>query len=252
MFHYVYKTTNSIDGKYYIGVHSSKSMDDSYLGSGHILKRAIKKHGTEAFTREIIFCAFSKEDAFAVEQELVTLEFTLDPNTYNICIGGKGHKGLSKRSRVVDIYDKDLNFVCSQPSYTVAAQYLGVSYGSMVRGACLNADLGKGSQVKGFYVCHNQSRPCKHDLSHLPIAKEAAVKALTGKKRPEHSKLMSELNEQRKDPTAYNFVHKTGLTFTGTRHELINEYPDHKINASELGMLIRGQYKSHRGWKLTP
>lgn len=252
MFHIVYKTTNKNDGKYYIGVHSTKKLDDSYLGSGHILKRAIKKNGVAAFTREILFCAFSKEAAFEVEREIVTLEFTLDPNTYNLCIGGRGHKGLTSRSRAVDIYDLDLKFICTKESYTVAAEYTDIKYSSSIIKACQNADLGKGSKAKGFYVCHQGGVPRKHNLDHLPKTLAASMASTTGKKRPEHSELMKELNEQRKDPTVYHFVHKSGAQFSGTRHELINAYPVHKINASELGMLIRGQYKSHRGWKLTP
>lgn len=252
MFHIVYKTTNSLNGKYYIGGHSTKTLSDSYLGSGHLLKRAIKKYGSEAFSREVLFCAFSKDAAFEVERELVTLEFTLDPNTYNLCIGGKGHRGLTKRSRVVDIYDRNFNFMCSKESYTIAAQFLGVKQAGSVREACKYAEQGRGSRVKDFYVCHNGGTPHKQNLDHMKRVQMASTTANTGKKRPEHSKLMNKLNEVRKDPTSYTFIRASGLTFIGTRHELIDTFPDHKISASELGMLIRGQYKSHRGWKLTP
>jgi hypothetical protein len=127
-----------------------------------------------------------------------------------------------------------------------------VKYPGTVKEACQYADDGKGSRVKDFYVCHEGSTPHKQDRERIKLAQAASVAANTGRKRPDHSKLMTQLNEQRKDPTIYQFTHNTGLTFLGTRHQLIETYPDHKISASELGMLIRGQYKSHRGWKLTP
>lgn len=41
----VYKTTNIINGKYYIGVHKTTNPNDSYLGSGKAIKEAIKKYG---------------------------------------------------------------------------------------------------------------------------------------------------------------------------------------------------------------
>lgn len=53
--HYiVYKTTNTITGRFYIGSHQTKKLDDGYLGSGKILKQSIKKHGKQHFQREII------------------------------------------------------------------------------------------------------------------------------------------------------------------------------------------------------
>ena len=38
----IYKITNLINGKFYIGKHKCKKLDDSYFGSGFALKSAIK------------------------------------------------------------------------------------------------------------------------------------------------------------------------------------------------------------------
>ena len=58
----IYKTTNLINGKIYVG--SDISNIPSYLGSGKILKCAIKKYGKDNFQKEILdICSFSmKED----------------------------------------------------------------------------------------------------------------------------------------------------------------------------------------------
>jgi hypothetical protein len=46
MKHYIYKTTNLINGKIYIGKRSHKNPEkDKYLGSGNVLKQAISKYG---------------------------------------------------------------------------------------------------------------------------------------------------------------------------------------------------------------
>lgn len=48
----IYKTTNLINGKIYIGQDSKNK--NGYLGSGQNIKRAIKKYGKQNFKKEII------------------------------------------------------------------------------------------------------------------------------------------------------------------------------------------------------
>lgn len=84
----VYKTTNLISGKIYIGVHGVKSLNDSYLGSGINLKKAIKKYGKGNFTRVTLFTFENELDAYNKEAEIVNIEFISRLDTYNSCVGG--------------------------------------------------------------------------------------------------------------------------------------------------------------------
>lgn len=43
----IYETTNLINGRIYIGAHKTNDINDSYLGSGKYLLKAVKKHGIE-------------------------------------------------------------------------------------------------------------------------------------------------------------------------------------------------------------
>ena len=45
----IYKTTNIINNMEYIGKRVTEDINDSYLGSGKHLKRAIKKYGIKNF-----------------------------------------------------------------------------------------------------------------------------------------------------------------------------------------------------------
>lgn len=92
MVHLVYKITNKINGHYYIGVHSTKNIEDGYMGSGTLIRRAVKKYGVRNFTREILFVFDTRDEAYAKEEELVNINLLQDPDCYNLVYGGNGPK----------------------------------------------------------------------------------------------------------------------------------------------------------------
>lgn len=84
----VYQTTNLINGKLYIGVHAAEKLDDGYLGSGTVMKRAIAAHGRDAFERKILAEVESAELMYAMEAQLVDEAFVARDDTYNMMVGG--------------------------------------------------------------------------------------------------------------------------------------------------------------------
>ena len=89
-YHFIYKTTNLLSGKYYIGMHSTDNLEDGYLGSGNLISRAIKKHGKENFIREILEFCSSREELKQRESEIVTLSEIAKKECMNLVVGGQG------------------------------------------------------------------------------------------------------------------------------------------------------------------
>lgn len=89
MFYTVYKITNKLNAKFYIGKHKTKNLDDGYMGSGKLIKDAIKKHGIDNFKKEILHVFETEDEMNEAEARLVVL----GENSYNLCPGGQGGFG---------------------------------------------------------------------------------------------------------------------------------------------------------------
>lgn len=91
MIGYIYKTTNKINQKIYIGKHQSSKYDERYFGSGKILRRAIEKYKIENFTNEIIDTAETDEELNNKEKYYIKYYKDLyGKNCYNLAKGGDG------------------------------------------------------------------------------------------------------------------------------------------------------------------
>lgn len=91
MYYTIYKVTNKVNGKFYIGAHQTENLDDGYLGSGTALKRAMEKHGKENFEKEILHVFDTPEEMW--EREMMLVE--VSDETYNLRKGGLFDLGMS-------------------------------------------------------------------------------------------------------------------------------------------------------------
>lgn len=99
----IYKTTNNINGKFYVGKDEKNNPD--YYGSGLILNRAIDKYGRDNFTKEILEVCSNKKELS--EREIYWID-KLNATTegYNIALGGAGGDTYSMNPDLEDIKEK--------------------------------------------------------------------------------------------------------------------------------------------------
>jgi group I intron endonuclease len=94
MFGYIYKTTNLVNGKIYVGKHASSFFDTTYIGSGKTLCKAIKKYGKKNFDCILIEAVENEADLNLREKYWIAKLNARDKNVgYNINEGGEGNPG---------------------------------------------------------------------------------------------------------------------------------------------------------------
>ena len=101
-YHFIYKTTNLINDKFYVGMHSTDDFEDGYVGSGKRLGYSVRKYGLENHKFEILEFLSSREELKKRESEVVNEELLADPLCMNLKFGGEGGwdhlNGLSRSS----------------------------------------------------------------------------------------------------------------------------------------------------------
>jgi predicted GIY-YIG superfamily endonuclease len=108
MKHKVYKITNLINGKFYIGVTKGTlntrllqhSKSNSYLG------RSIRRYGIEHFKIEEIHSFDNELDSYNKEAEIVNEEFLKRNDVYNLTLGGHGGFIYLNKNRL-NLYGKN-------------------------------------------------------------------------------------------------------------------------------------------------
>ena len=89
-YHYLYKTTNLINNKFYVGMHSTSNLEDGYLGSGLRLRRSIRKYGKENFKFDILEFFEDREKLIEAEINMVNSDLIKEELCMNIKEGGCG------------------------------------------------------------------------------------------------------------------------------------------------------------------
>lgn len=94
--HYVYRITNTRTREYYIGKRSCDCdpENDPYMGSGVLLKRKLRAHRDDDWTKEILCLAPTSEAALEIERALLASCWR-NSDCLNLDEGGRGRSSAS-------------------------------------------------------------------------------------------------------------------------------------------------------------
>lgn len=96
----IYKTVCKINEKIYVGQHKTEILEDGYLGSGKLIRRAISKYGVENFNREILEIVDTFDEARKKEEFYIQLYDSTNPIIgYNITKFAWGGQPITEEAR---------------------------------------------------------------------------------------------------------------------------------------------------------
>jgi len=119
-YHFTYLTINTINNKFYLGKHTTKNLNDGYIGSGNMFRNAIKKHGYLNFQHYRLQFFNTAKDAYLAEGLLITADVIKKYKDelkvcYNLRTGGFGGGGLSEESK--EKMSKAIKDALARPEY---------------------------------------------------------------------------------------------------------------------------------------
>lgn len=118
-YYFVYEITNKINGKTYIGCHETYNIDDCYMGSGKLIKKAISKYGIENFKKVILSYHGTRDEMFLKERNIIDAK----KPQYNLNIGGRGGFHYIN-SQKLNLYPEKRDAAYAKLSHTLRDKYL--------------------------------------------------------------------------------------------------------------------------------
>jgi hypothetical protein len=195
----IYKTTNLINGRIYVGKHHL--INSSYLGSGLLLDKAVKKYGKNNFKRDILEIC-SKEDVDEREIYWIKkLKATVRGIGYNLTKGGTGGDTFTNNPNKESTREK-LRKISTGKKHTEEAKKKisilrsgsgngmfgkiainrGISPSEITRAKLSSANKGKGKGIKRSEEIRRKISVSRTGIVHSAIHKQKISRTLLGRK----------------------------------------------------------------------
>ncbi len=154
-YHILYETTNLINGMKYVGIHSTRNINDGYLGSGRWLLRAVKKYSKDAFHRIILGFYDNYDELVAAEAKFVDQAYVDRSDTYNLVLGGGKHGFMFGKTIVHDMLGKNISVDCNDNNLA-SGKFVGITkneapykdhHGNIIHTSCNDSRIASGEIV---------------------------------------------------------------------------------------------------------
>lgn len=220
----IYKITNKIDGKQYIGQtvqniakRWTQHRSDALIRKNHTaLHRAMNKYGTENFSIKVLAHCNSMEEMNHRESYYIKLFNTLAPNGYNIALGGKNQRHSEETKKRLSNLKIGVK--------TGKTWNKGISPSPETIAKIAASSRGENNGMYGR----------KHSLE----AKDKIRKSRIGKFDPKVIAKLAKIN--RKPIICVN----SGKTYEST----VAASLDLGLNPKSINMVLKGKRKTHKGF----
>lgn len=182
----IYMTSRVFRGEVvrrYIGQHKLTGgvIEDGYLGSGNLLRHAIKKHGRSAFVREVLEVCYCREDLNRRELYWIDkFDAVGNPLFYNIAEGGNSTANTTRKQ--VNQYDLSGKFIATHRSVTEAAFVIGQNGAGNIAACCRGSS--KKVSAGGF------------QWRHASVGDTSDIDALPEKALPSNSRKVLQIDNE--------------------------------------------------------
>ncbi|MDD5649194.1 MAG: NUMOD3 domain-containing DNA-binding protein [Candidatus Nanoarchaeia archaeon] len=189
--HYVYLTTNLINGKQYIGDHTININDKKYyIGSGGAIYGAINKYGSNMFFKEILEWFSTRKEAFDAQEKYIRLYKThISQGGYNkspkggLCVNGC-HSEETKRK----IGNSNKGKKCSEETKRKISKKSKLMWGkeeyqNKIKKSLIGKNLGKHPSIEAREKMRNGSINKNLGKKHSEETKQKMKNAWINRKR---------------------------------------------------------------------
>lgn len=203
----IYKITNKINSRFYIGMHITENPNDGYLGSGKRIKAEVKKYGKENFVKEILEYLPDRIALANREKEIVNEELLQNPLCLNLKNGGEGGGGFWSKEQAKNFHRAGWSAMQSAKSFQTMSN------------AAKKADITRKYKVEHQY--YSKERIAQWQIS----AKLGAIKAAKNiEGRVKRKVTMKERGHMQGEKNSQFGIKRVGINKEGKLKKVLPEH----------------------------
>lgn len=244
-YYYIYEVTNLINGKTYIGQHTTQDLNDGYMGSGANLLKAFKKYGRFNFKKEILLFAINQAALNFFEKCLVTEEFINQQNNYNLREGG-GSKGKLSEECILKLKGQKRT---DESRLKMSMAHKGKKLSDEHK-----RKIGLGGKNNKRFKGKKHTEESKRKIGLAGIGRKKAPESIakiaafhTGRKRPSNTGSKISLAKSKPRPALINTLTNE---IVPAGFGCSNFCRERNLETTQFCSMIKGKRKQFKGWQI--